>query len=125
MRAALADAETPPEAVGYINAHGTGTTSNDVTETEAIRNVFGEHAGKLMVSSTKSMHGHALGAAGALEAVATLLALHECVIPPTANFTGRPPAIWTWCPTARRADRMGVVPRCLWRAQRRAGICGI
>jgi nodulation protein E len=92
MRGALADAGTAPEAVGYINAHGTGTTANDVAETEAIRNIFGEHTARLMVSSTKSMHGHALGAAGALEAVATLLALHQGVIPPTANFTEPDPA---------------------------------
>jgi len=92
MRAALADAHAAPDAVGYINAHGTGTTANDVTETEAIRSVFGEHAAQLMISSTKSMHGHALGAAGALEAGATLLALHEGVIPPTANFTEPDPA---------------------------------
>ncbi len=92
MRAALADAGAAPDAMGYINAHGTGTSTNDVTETEAIRSVFGSHADRLMVSSTKSMHGHALGAAGALEAVATLLALHEGVIPPTANFTGPDPA---------------------------------
>jgi nodulation protein E len=92
MRAALADAAAPPDAVGYINAHGTGTTANDVTETEAIRSVFGSHAARLVVSSTKSMHGHALGAAGALEALATLLALHEGVIPPTANFTEADPA---------------------------------
>ena len=77
MRAALLDAGSAPEAIGYINAHGTGTPANDPTEVEAIRDVFGPHADKLMVSSTKSMHGHALGAAGALEAAATLLALHE------------------------------------------------
>ena len=92
MRAALLDAEMAPEAVGYINAHGTGTPVNDPTEVEAIRNVFGSHASKLMVSSTKSIHGHALGAAGALEAAATLLALHEASIPPTANFTEPDPA---------------------------------
>ena len=92
MRAALADAGMPPEAVGYINAHGTGTAANDPTEVEAIRSVFGPHAEKLMVSSTKSMHGHALGAAGALEAAATLMALHEGIIPPTANFTEPDPA---------------------------------
>ena len=91
MRAALADAEAAPEAIGYINAHGTGTPVNDVAETEAIRNVFGAYADRLLISSTKSMHGHALGAAGALEAVATLLALHEGVIPPTANFTAAGP----------------------------------
>jgi nodulation protein E len=88
MRAALLDANAAPEAVGYINAHGTGTLSNDPTETEAIRMVFGHHASKLMVSSTKSMHGHALGAAGALEAAATLLSLSRGVIPPTANYLG-------------------------------------
>jgi nodulation protein E len=92
MRMALADANAAPEAIGYINAHGTGTLANDPTETEAIRAVFGSHAGRLLVSSTKSMHGHALGAAGALEAAATLLALSNGVIPPTANFLGTDPA---------------------------------
>ncbi len=87
MRAALLDAAgTAPEAVEYINAHGTGTPANDSTETEAIRAVFGAHTSKLMVTSTKSMHGHALGAAGAIEAAAALLALARGVIPPTANF---------------------------------------
>jgi nodulation protein E len=92
MRAALLDAGTAPEAVGYINAHGTGTLANDPTETEAIRAVFGAHTTNLMVSSTKSMHGHALGAAGAIEAAATLLALSYGVVPPTANFLGSDPA---------------------------------
>jgi nodulation protein E len=92
MRAALADASLAPEAVGYINAHGTGTPSNDATECEAIREVFGAHAEKLLVSSTKSMHGHALGAAGALEAAATLAALRGGLIPPTANFSQPDPA---------------------------------
>ncbi len=97
MRAALSDAGASAEifshdSVGYINAHGTGTTANDATETEAIRDVFGAHAGRLLVSSTKSMHGHALGAAGALEAAATLAALRGGVIPPTANFTTPDPA---------------------------------
>jgi nodulation protein E len=86
IRLALADANQPPEAIGYINAHGTGTEANDRTETEAIRAVFDTHASKIMVSSTKSMHGHALGAAGALEAAATLGALRFGIIPPTANF---------------------------------------
>jgi nodulation protein E len=72
--------------VGYINAHGTGTTANDAAETKAIRAVFGDQASKLAVSSTKSMHGHALGASGALEAFATVMALREEVVPPTANF---------------------------------------
>ena len=92
MQAALLDGGTPPEAIGYINAHGTGTPSNDPTECEAIRTVFGAHADKLLVSSTKSMHGHALGAAGALEAAATLAALRGGMIPPTANFTEPDPA---------------------------------
>ncbi|HLH42776.1 MAG TPA: beta-ketoacyl-[acyl-carrier-protein] synthase family protein [Bryobacteraceae bacterium] len=92
MRAALADAGIAPEAIGYINAHGTGTFSNDATECQAIREVFGAHAERLLVSSTKSMHGHALGAAGALEAAATLAALRSGTIPPTANFTSPDPA---------------------------------
>ncbi len=87
MRAALDDARLRPEQVGYINAHGTGTPGNDPMEARAIRNVFGTHTNQLAVSSTKSMHGHALGAAGALEAVATILALREGILPPTANFT--------------------------------------
>ncbi len=86
IRDALSDGELPVESVGYINAHGTGTAANDVMETEAIRKVFGEHAGKLAVSSTKSMHGHALGAAGAIESAATIMALKHGVIPPTANY---------------------------------------
>jgi len=92
MRSALADAELAPQAIGYVSAHGTGTTANDATETEAIRSVFGAHAAELMVSSTKSMHGHALGAAGALEAAATLGALQYGLIPPTANYTAPDPA---------------------------------
>jgi nodulation protein E len=91
MRATLCDAHIMPEAVTYINAHGTGTQANDPTETAAIHAVFGSHAGRLAVSSTKSMHGHALGAAGALEAVAAILALRDGFIPPTANFTQRDP----------------------------------
>src|SRR5437763_5209007 len=87
MKAALSDARLEPSQIGYINAHGTGTASNDVTETRAIRQVFEAHADHLAVSSTKAMHGHTLGAAGALEAVATLMALREQLIPPTVNFT--------------------------------------
>jgi nodulation protein E len=86
MRAALRDAGIEPDAIGYINAHGTGTPANDSTETAAIHDVFNAHAGRLAVSSTKSMHGHALGAAAALECVATVLALRDGVLPPTANY---------------------------------------
>jgi nodulation protein E len=86
VRAAMDDAGLRPEQVGYVNAHGTGTQANDATETRAIRAVFGPYADRLAVSSTKSMHGHALGASGALEAVATVLALRHRLLPPTANF---------------------------------------
>jgi nodulation protein E len=91
MQAALEDAGLRPAEVGYVNAHGTATAANDPAEVKALRLAFGEHAVRLAVSSTKSMHGHALGAAGALEAVATVLALHEGTLPPTANFTAADP----------------------------------
>lgn len=87
MKSALRDANLSPEQVGYINAHGTGTAANDATETRAIRQVFQKHAERLALSSTKSMHGHALGAAGALEAAATVMALREGVLPPTVNYS--------------------------------------
>jgi len=87
MRAALTDARLDPRQIDYVNAHGSGTEANDVAETRALRMVFGSHADKLAVSSTKSMHGHALGASGALELVATVLAVHQGLAPPTANFT--------------------------------------
>ncbi|GAC1360326.1 MAG: beta-ketoacyl-[acyl-carrier-protein] synthase family protein [Acidobacteriaceae bacterium] len=92
MAQALRDGGLAPEQVGYINAHGTATEANDRTETAAIRSVFGAHADKLAVSSGKSMHGHALGAAGALEAVASILTLKNCILPPTANFLTPDPA---------------------------------
>ena len=91
MRAALRDAGLAAEQIGYINAHGTATQANDAAETAAIRAVFGAHAQRLAVSSTKSMHGHALGAASALECLATAIALRDGVLPPTANFTGPDP----------------------------------
>ncbi len=91
MSACLADAGLAPEEVDYINAHGTGTTVNDITETRAIREVFRGHAERLAVSSTKSLHGHGLGAAGAIEMVATLIAMRYGFIPPTANFTAPDP----------------------------------
>lgn len=86
MKLALADAEIAPEAIDYINAHGTGTLANDPMEAAAIHGVYGSHADKLAVSSTKSMHGHALGGTSAIEAVATALAVKNGVLPPTANF---------------------------------------
>jgi 3-oxoacyl-[acyl-carrier-protein] synthase II len=86
MRAALASAELAPEQIGYINAHGTSTPFNDKIETLAIREVFGDHADQLKVSSIKSMVGHLLGAAGAVEAAATVLALRDGVLPPTTNL---------------------------------------
>ncbi len=92
MNWALRDAGLAPEAVDYINAHGTGTQSNDVIESEAIRRVFGGQADSLPVSSSKSMHGHTLGAAGAVEAVATLLALQHGMVTPTANVDSIDPA---------------------------------
>jgi len=91
MQAAMEDAQMATSDIDYINAHGTGTPVNDVSETAAIHEVFGDHAMQLQVSSTKSMHGHALGAAGALEAIATVLALRHGMLPPTANFTEADP----------------------------------
>lgn len=86
MRAALRDGGIDPASVRYINAHGTGTPANDSNENRVAQAVFGAHASELAMSSTKSMHGHALGAAGALEAVAAVMAVAEGVAPPTANF---------------------------------------
>jgi len=86
MTLALRDAGLDVSAVGYINAHGTSTPYNDKFETLAIKRVFGEHARRLAVSSTKSMTGHLLGAAGGVEAIATVLALHHGVLPPTINY---------------------------------------
>ncbi len=91
MRAALAHAGLALDEVDCINAHGTGTLANDATETRAIRALFGSHADALAVSSTKSMHGHALGAGGAIELVAVVGALREGVVPPTINYLGPDP----------------------------------
>jgi nodulation protein E len=84
--AALEDAKIAPERIGYVNAHGTGTLINDPMEAKALHMVFGKHVDSIAVSSTKSMHGHTIGAAGAIEAVGTVLALHRGILPPTANF---------------------------------------
>ncbi|MBM4245578.1 MAG: beta-ketoacyl-ACP synthase II [Deltaproteobacteria bacterium] len=92
MRLALADAGVAPAEVGYVNAHGTSTEHNDANETLAIKHVFGEHAARLAVSSTKSMTGHLLGAAGGLEAVYAALALREQMLPPTINYESPDPA---------------------------------
>jgi len=92
MRRALNDAGITPEYVDYINAHGTSTPLNDASETQAVKTVFGDHAYKLNISSTKSMTGHLLGAAGAVEAIATILALRLGKIPPTINYETPDPA---------------------------------
>jgi nodulation protein E len=87
LRACLRDAQLNEEDVDYINAHGTGTAANDVTETQAIRHTFHGHSDNLLISSTKAMHGHTLGGAGAIELLASLIALEKGFVPPTINFT--------------------------------------
>jgi 3-oxoacyl-(acyl-carrier-protein) synthase len=106
MRWALRDAGVPLAQVSYINAHGTSTPVNDATETLAIKTLFGEHAYNIPVSSTKSMMGHAMGGAGAIEAVFCALALRDGVIPPTINYeTPDPECDLDYVPNeARRAD---------------------
>jgi 3-oxoacyl-[acyl-carrier-protein] synthase II len=86
MNWAINDARINPEQIDYINAHGSSTPLNDATETKAIKKVFGDHAYHLAISSTKSMIGHAMGASGALEAIACTLAIHNGMIPPTINY---------------------------------------
>jgi 3-oxoacyl-(acyl-carrier-protein) synthase len=86
MRAALSRARVDPSDVDYVNAHGTSTPLGDLAETKALKEVFGDHAYELAVSSTKSMMGHCFGAAGAIEAMMCVLAIHEGVIPPTTNY---------------------------------------
>lgn len=93
MANALADADIRPEQVDYINAHGTSTPAGDVAEAQAVRTVFGDHAGKLMMSSTKSMTGHLLGAAGGVEAVFSVLAINRGVVPPTINLDEPDPQV--------------------------------
>ena len=91
MQAALADAGLAPETVDYINAHGTSTGAGDVAEARAVRKLFGEHADDLLVSSTKSMTGHLLGAAGGIEAVFSILAIRDNIAPPTINLDNQDP----------------------------------
>jgi nodulation protein E len=91
VRAALADAGLAPEDIDHVNAHGSGTVLNDATETKVIRAAFGRHADRLSVSATKAMHGHALGATGAIELIAVLGALRDGVVPPTVNHLGPDP----------------------------------
>jgi nodulation protein E len=88
---ALKNAKLNPEDVDYVNAHGTGTAANDVTETKALKRVFGDNASSLPISSTKSMIGHALGGAGALELAAVVLGMRDGIAPPTANYVERDP----------------------------------
>jgi nodulation protein E len=92
ISAAMVDGALAPDTVDYVNAHGTGTVANDQAETAALHKSFGNHARRLAVSSTKSMVGHALGAAGALELVAAVMALREDAVPPTINYLGPDPA---------------------------------
>ena len=92
MEGALSDAKLTAQDIQYVNAHGTGTAANDLAETQALHQVFGAHARKLAISSTKSMIGHALGAAGALELAATILAIRDAIVPPTIGYLGPDPA---------------------------------
>jgi 3-oxoacyl-[acyl-carrier-protein] synthase II len=109
MSGALADAGLGPERVGYINAHGTSTPHNDANETRAIKQVFGGHAHRLAVSSTKSMTGHLLGAAGAVETIATVLAVEQGLLPPTINYrTPDPECDLDYVPNQARRSEIDV-----------------
>jgi hypothetical protein len=111
--------------VGYINAHGTGTAANDKTECAAVADVFGQHADRLMISSTKSMHGHLIGGTGAVELLACIMALRDGVIAPTIGYEEPDPECALDVVPKRRAEaKVDVVPvqrLCLWRAERRSG----
>jgi beta-ketoacyl-acyl-carrier-protein synthase II len=109
MRAALTRAGVVPERVGYVNAHGTSTPQGDLAETKAIKAVFGRHAYELAVSSTKSVLGHLFGAAGAVEAMMCVLALHEGVLPPTINYVSPDPECdLDYVPNEARATQVDV-----------------
>jgi len=109
MRTALRRADVDPARVGYINAHGTSTPLGDLAETKAIKDVFGAHAYELAVSSTKSMMGHTFGAAGAIEAMMCVLAIHEGVLPPTINYRNPDPGCdLDYVPNEARAARVDV-----------------
>jgi 3-oxoacyl-[acyl-carrier-protein] synthase II len=109
MRAALKDACVEPTEVGYVNAHGTSTPHNDKNETAALKAVFGDHAYKLAVSSTKSMTGHLLGAAGAIEAIASILAIDRNLLPPTMNYeTPDPECDLDYVPNQARPAQVNV-----------------
>ena len=109
MRAAIDRAGIEPERVGYINAHGTSTPLGDAAETKAIKDVFGDHAYELAVSSTKSMMGHCFGAAGAIEAMMCVLAIHHGVLPPTINYNEPDPACdLDYVPNVAREARVDV-----------------
>jgi 3-oxoacyl-[acyl-carrier-protein] synthase II len=108
MRAALDDAGIGPADLGYVNAHGTSTEANDATETAALKLALGDHAYRVPVSSTKSMTGHTLGAAGAMEAIAAILAMRDGVIPPTINATDPDPECdLDYVPNAARPAAIG------------------
>jgi 3-oxoacyl-[acyl-carrier-protein] synthase II len=109
MRLALEDADMAPEAVDYINAHGTSTPAGDIAETLAIKGAFADHAYKLAISSTKSMTGHMLGAAGGAEAIFSLLAIRDGVAPPTINYeTPDPDCDLDYVPNSAREMKIDV-----------------
>jgi 3-oxoacyl-[acyl-carrier-protein] synthase II len=107
MKLAIQDAGLTPNDIDYINAHGTSTPFNDKGESAAIRSLFGDHADSLLVSSTKSMTGHLLGAAGAIEAIATVLAINKGMVPPTINqFTPDPDCTLNYVPNTPQAKQV-------------------
>jgi 3-oxoacyl-[acyl-carrier-protein] synthase II len=108
MRLALEDAALEPESVGYVNAHATGTPVGDMVEVEAVRRVFGEHASALLVSATKGLHGHLIGAAGALEGALTLMALQAGKVPPTGNLSTPDPELDLDCVPGAARDVPGL-----------------